>query len=113
MKSDYSMRFVNVTFKVFLVLSGLLVFTIYVPYALIHHTMSFNDHNLNYYRSIVLFSLVLAFYSLVICLILLLSAFFTKSKFRPVYFYLFLVNILIFLTITYVDPGGVVYWVLD
>src|SRR4051812_13111578 len=113
MRNDYSIRFVKVTFKVFLVLSGLLAFAIYIPYAIIHNTTGFNQYNMDYYRSIVVFSMVGTFYSLIICLIFLLSFFLTKYKFRRVYFYLFLGNLLIFLTITYLDPGGVINWILD
>ena len=113
MRNDYSVRFVNVTFKVFLLLSGLFLFSIYIPYAIIQNTTSFNQYNMDYYRSIVLFSMVVTFYSLIICLVFLLSFVLTKYKFRPVYFYLFLVNFFIFLTITYLDPGGVINWILD
>ena len=113
MRDSYNTTFVNITFKTFLVLSGAFAFTIYIPYAIVHKTMGFNQYNMDYYRSIVVFSLVVAFYSLVICFVLLISCFLTKYKFKPVYFYLCLLNLLIFLTITYFDPGGVINWILD
>ena len=113
MGNDYSIRFVNTTFKIFLLLSGLFVFAVYIPYAIIHNTTGLNQYNMDYYRSIVLFSMVLTFYSLIVCLVFLLSFFVTKFKFRPVYFYLFIGTLIIFLTVTCLDPGGVINWILD
>ena len=113
MRNDSNIKSVNVIFRVLLIASGVFAFAVYIPYAIISNTTGFNQHNMDYYRDLVLVSLGVTFYSLIICLVFLLWFLISNNTCKSLYYYLFLASLFIFLTILYTDPGGIINWILD
>ena len=106
------MKLVNICFKLSSILSIIFFVALYLFYVIIK-VRDLKETDVSYMRNIAGDLMATSFYAIGICLIVMILSLFKKYKISKAYIAVWMISILSWVIVLYIDPGGIYNWFFD